>query len=258
MKVAEMGEKIKGQKQRLIEKFTAETRVESAITLADSVIHRRAVLDVLNQLLGSDDNDKFHKEEAVHSIIFPLRKTSDDMPPDLSNLWVIDERLAFHHYLASDKRIDQLDPIQSESGREPDIIVFHHAFAAAEDPECPQTITIIEFKRPGRDDYSFDENPYLQIKRYVELILDSKVKDRTGRIFAVPPETRFYGYIVADLTPKLTGLLRRNGFEYGTEMGSMFATEPNLRLSIHAIDYKQLVKDATRRNRSFFLALGLH
>jgi hypothetical protein len=64
------------------------------------VFQRRAVLDVLNDLLGpDDDNNKFFKEEAIHEIIFPLRKTSDQIPPDLANLWVIDERLAFHHYL---------------------------------------------------------------------------------------------------------------------------------------------------------------
>jgi hypothetical protein len=164
LKAAKAGERLEAQKKALIERFASETNSQAIIALAEFACHRRAVLNVLNELLGTDEESgKSYKEEAVHQIIFPLRKTSDEVPPDLAHLWVLDERLAFHHYLASDKRLDRLDPVQVESGKEPDVLIFHHAFATSESRDNSDAITIIEFKRPGREQYTFDENPYRQV-----------------------------------------------------------------------------------------------
>ncbi|PTY00972.1 hypothetical protein DB346_15315 [Verrucomicrobia bacterium LW23] len=45
-----------------------------------------------------------------HQLIMPMGKTSDDVRQDSCHLWLIDERLAFHNYLAPDK------PLSSYAG----------------------------------------------------------------------------------------------------------------------------------------------
>lgn len=44
-------------------------------------------------------------EKNIHQLIFPMTKTSDDIDYLQHNLWIIDEKLAYHHYLASDMKI---------------------------------------------------------------------------------------------------------------------------------------------------------
>jgi hypothetical protein len=74
--------------------------------LANYVIHRRVVLDLLRKALTRTASGKYSLEEAVHRLIFPLRITSDHVTFEQQNLWILDERLAFHKYLASDKPPD--------------------------------------------------------------------------------------------------------------------------------------------------------
>ena len=90
----------------------------------------------------------FKKEEVIHSIICPMRHTSDDVSFEEMNLWIVDERLAYHRFLASDKTIKSLPAVNSLSTKELDIAVFDRAFAYSEDVDPLNTITIIEFKKP--------------------------------------------------------------------------------------------------------------
>ena len=57
---------------------------------------------------------------ASTSLIFPLKKTSDDVRPEQMNLWIIDEELAYHFYLASDTPLKKQKPIQSDSKSRPE------------------------------------------------------------------------------------------------------------------------------------------
>lgn len=38
----------------------------------------------------------------MHDVIMPLKTTSDRISADQMNLWIIDESLVFHDFLASD------------------------------------------------------------------------------------------------------------------------------------------------------------
>ncbi len=70
--------------------------------LAKYVTHRKRVLEILEDALRLKDTGKYSREEIIHRIIFPLRSTSDDIAYSDHNLWIIDEKLAYHEYLASD------------------------------------------------------------------------------------------------------------------------------------------------------------
>jgi hypothetical protein len=144
-----------------------------------------------------------------------------------------------------------------ESGKEPDIIVFHHACATADTTNNPSAVTLIEFKRPGRDTYSRDENPYTQIMKYYFDIKDGKAVDKGGKVFRPASGARYFGYIVADFTPKLEAMLRSNAFYDGPEHGSLIWRSNQPDLHIEAVSYDKMIGDAIRRNRSYFIPLGI-
>ena len=261
MKLAGAGDKLKSVKDSLIARYADASAAEGTIALAQFACHRRAVLDVLAEMVAAPDNVAYQKEETIHQIVFPLRTTSDAVSPAAANLWVIDDRLAFHHYLASDLRIDQMDPLYTDDpsakGKEPDVVIFHHSFAESDQPETPGAITIIEFKRPARSQYNYECNPYDQIQDYVLKIIDGKMKKRTGAPLHVPEGTRFYGYIVADLHPTLRDILKKRGFHEGPGSESMYNYVHGIRLSVEAVSYNGLIQDAIRRNLAMFNALGI-
>jgi hypothetical protein len=77
------------------------------------VVHRRAILDLLVERLKRKNDEKFQLEAAIHELIFPLKTTSDD--PGVwghQNLWLVDERLAYHRYLASDKPLKRQEAME--------------------------------------------------------------------------------------------------------------------------------------------------
>lgn len=129
--------------------------------LAEYVVNRRSALTFLEKILGKDEDDKYVKEEAIHEIIFPLRKTSDDVEFEDHNLWIIDERLVYHHYLASDLRFNRqfASPVKVESEDRPDIIIFNRPLALSEGDQPFNSVIIIEFKRPERENYGEYKNP---------------------------------------------------------------------------------------------------
>ena len=64
--------------------------------LAEYIIKRKSILDMLENYISSDDEGKYSLEEAVHSLICPLRTTSEQLSYNDMNLWFIDEKLEYH------------------------------------------------------------------------------------------------------------------------------------------------------------------
>ena len=62
-------------------------------------------------------------------------------------------------------------------------------------------------------DYDEDKNPIEQTEKYIDNLLDGKVKNRNGRTVEVNEKTPFYIYIVCDVTPTLEKILKRREFE---------------------------------------------
>ena len=83
------------------------------------VAHRRLVLQLLEQTLKQRESGKYSPESDVHRIIFPLRFTSDDERFNEQNLWLVDERLAYHRYLASDLPLSSGERPRPEVSRGP-------------------------------------------------------------------------------------------------------------------------------------------
>lgn len=114
--------------------FLEEWNESGIAKLANHVAYRKATLKILKASLSLNKQAKYSLEEAVHQLICPLRKTSDDVPSDQMNLWIIDEKLAYHFYLASDVPFKSLknDIVQVDSADRTDLLIFNSAAAFVE------------------------------------------------------------------------------------------------------------------------------
>jgi hypothetical protein len=226
--------------------------------LAAYVAHRRTILDLVSQSLKRVRTDeKYPFERVLHKMIFPMGVSSKDIFFEQQNLWVIDERLCYHTLLTSDKKLNSVTGLKGTSGKEPDIFAFFYdtPIGVAESDDLPSGgVIIIEFKRPGRDDY--DKDPADQIIQRFREISDGNVNDIEGRQIN-STNLRYTGYLIADLKPSLHKQVYGRYHRTADNEGYFF----NLAAGngcIEIISYDKLVKDAGRRNRILFDKLGLH
>jgi len=227
--------------------------------LAKYILHRRIILELLEKALNIQDTGKYSKEEVIHRIIFPLRETSDDLLYEQHNLWVLDEKLAYHHYLASDIPLRKQDILISDSTLRPDVLVFYNNSFAVVDDEAPYNsgIVIFEFKRPMRDDYEGQENPITQVYNYITEIGLGKTRTKDGRLINVSQRTPFYCYIVCDITPTLKRQAENYGLKLTPDNLGYIGFNPNLGAYVEIIGFEKLLIDAKRRNRILFDKLNL-
>lgn len=251
-------ENLEAYKKRFNEYFEKITEANSA-DLARYVCHRKAIIEFLKNQLNLQPDGKYSREGQIHSIIFPQGKTSDDVNFNDHNLWLVDERLAFHTFLSSDQPIKKAKPLQNESAGEPDILIFDKAIALSESKTIPfSSITIIEFKRPLRNEYSTDENPFNQIFEYIRDIKAGKAKNIEGRPLTVSANLPFYCYVICDITPKLKEwAVNYHCIETPDGLG-YFMQHATYNAYFEVISYEKLVADAEKRNKAFFNKIGIH
>ncbi|MBC3763437.1 ATP-binding protein [Quadrisphaera oryzae] len=229
--------------------------------LAAYVSRRRTVLDLLARLIRADQEGRYSREDAIHSLIVPMRKDSSEFAMDGSNLWIVDERLAFHDYLASDKTLRSMPITMSDSTTEPDIVATRLVDApvlAAEGQRLPLTsIVVVEIKRPMRKDATEDKNPITQCLDYVKRIREGGVKTAAGRPIPPTHEPPAFCYIIADLTEKMIERCDVSNLRPTHDNLGYFGFNDRHRAYIEVISFDGLVNSATERNRAFFDKLGL-
>lgn len=232
----------------LFEKYWGDVTELSKTCLAEYVTRRKTLLGLIEDALTIQQNGKFKNEKIVHSLICPMQHTSDDLQFEEMNLWVIDERLAFHSFLASDKTLRSIPIISSESTKEPDIAVFDSAFAYAETDEPFNSVTIIEFKKPDND----KSNPLNQIGEYIDLIRGGKKTKANGQTFSVTDATIFRGFVICDLTEKMKTHCLNSGLSLMADGLGYCGYNPGRKVYYEVISYKKLLLDAKKRNNIFF------
>lgn len=154
-------------KERFEQQVKKINSANSAV-LAEYVAHRRVILDLMEFAIGKQDDGRFQKESFLHSLIYPMRKTSEDISYSQHNLWLIDERLAYCDYISSDIPFDN-DPNQLRT----DILVLDRPVAVSDEENSGaeyQSIVVFELKRPMRDDYNDSDNPITQLYNYVQIL----------------------------------------------------------------------------------------
>jgi hypothetical protein len=180
------------------------------------------------------------------------------VPFEKHHLWLLDERLAYHRYLASDKQLRKTEPLENDSKKELDLIVFDKACAFTDVTMGPfQAITIIEFKRPMRTSYSDGENPFEQVLNYIDEIRAGKALTLDSRPIPISEGVHFYCYIVADKTDLLEQYAYRAELEKTPDGQGFFGYKKHYRAYIEFVSYSKLLDGAKQRNHAFFEKLGL-
>ncbi len=220
----------------------------SKTSLAEYVARRKVILSMLEETLTIQENGRFKKEDAIHSIICPMRHTSNDINFEEMNLWIIDERLAYHQFLASDKTIKSLPEIDSSSTKELDIAVFDRAFAYTDDADQLNTITIVEFKKPDNT----KDNPISQMGKYIDEIMSGRKKRASGLSFGDCSKTSFRCFAICDMTPKMETHCKDASLRAMPDGNGYYGYQPERNAYFEVISYTKLLADAKKRNQILF------
>ena len=214
-------------------------------------MRRKMVLDVMDVLIRrvrsmASGRDDHHLESTLHQFICPMRIRGDDpkrVEQSDHDLWVIDERLAFAKYFASDVPFSQLIS-DSESDERPDLLLFDHLHGLGLDDEEPlKRVMLVEFKKPGRKEYSERYSPMNQINRYLSELVGGKIEKFNRERIRVADDCLFYCFVVADIVGNLdidTSSWRTtaNGRGRWIELSGKY------RGSIEVIEWKDIIGDA--------------
>lgn len=236
--------------KKLFDTYCENITELSRACLAEYVARRKAVIDLLEQALGIDENGNYSKEARIHRIICPMQSTSDEIKFDDMNLWLIDDRLAYHHFLASDKKINTIPVLECDVDKRMDITIFDAALSYSADPDNINSITIVELKRPQRDDG--DNDPVWQVLKYVRDIKAGRIRKTNGRNFGDVSHVSFYCYVIGDLTQSMRESAERGGLVETQDREGYFGFNPTYGAYIEVISYDKLLKDAKQRNRALF------
>lgn len=227
--------------------------------LAQYIMHRRIILDFLERAISLGEGDKkYPLEKVVHQLVFPMRSTSEEIPYCEQNLWMIDERLTYHTFLSSDKQLRSLESFESGSQKRPDLFIYDQKLIYGEGDQPINSITILEFKRPERDDYTQDDNPVIQSLELVEEIRSGEFKNEKGRKISVANDKiPAFVYIISDITPTLKKVLKTVDAILTPDNQGYYGFHKTYQAYYEVIDYNKLLGDAKKRNRIFFDKLNL-
>lgn len=230
--------------------------------LASYVFHRKIILDILQKAIERGADGKYAREELIHEVIMPMRKTSNDVL-DNSNLWLIDERLAFHDFLASDKTLSSMPIVQNGDAKEPDLValnVFDAPLLVAEGQRLPlASIVVVEIKRPMRNDAAGgeDKDPIEQALGYLDRIRTGQTQTASGRPIPRSDEIPGFCYVVCDITPTVEKRCKLAQLTVTSDRQGYFGYNLNYKAYIEVLSYDRLLNGARERNRAFFDKLGL-
>ncbi|HGY5183651.1 hypothetical protein RQL81_13430 [Citrobacter braakii] len=245
-----------GDYKKAYEKYTTALNDVGKSNLAKYIVHRKSIIDIFELSLEIQSNDKYALENAVHDIIYPMKSTSEDTTTMFQNLWMIDERMSYHTLLASDQPFNQFCDIQDKS--RPDIIIFDNPILFTEEEKKPSSATIIEFKRPMRDDYDYDDNPVSQVIGYVRKLREpNKVKTNKGRDVHLSIHVPIYCYIICDLTKSIRDHALNQDYISTPDNEGYIWYHKSLNTYVEIISFDKIVSDARKRNNILFKMLNI-
>ncbi len=231
--------------------------------LANYVSHRKVILDLLEASLQKQEGGKYAKEELIHELIMPMREDSTDIFLDSCNLWLLDERLAFHDYLGSDKTLNSMPITGATETKEPDLCalnVYDTPILVNNDQSLPlASIVVVEIKRPMRNDAKAGEthDPMEQALGYLNRIRKGKVKTAKGRPIPNSNDIPGYCYVVCDLTESVISRCEMLDLTPTSDHMGYFGFHKSYKAYIEVISFDKLVQSAKERNKAFFDKLGL-
>ncbi|PDT32295.1 hypothetical protein CO660_00210 [Rhizobium sp. L9] len=223
--------------------------------LAEYVIHRKSVIELVEAARKFRADGGRTPEDVIHELVFRRFTDNIDVSYFEHNLWLIDDALAFLPYIFSDRTLHGRG--RKTGDKVTDIAFFDDSMVLGDNDGT--TITIVEFKRPSRDDYSFGNvksDPVLQVIETLEKATEKGSITKTdGTFFAFRGVVRRFAFIVADQTPSLVKVLKKHDFKNDWNPEIFFRYRDNEEIFIQAFGYDTLVANAKKRNQAFFSVL---
>lgn len=142
---------------------------------------------------------------------------------------------------------------QDDKLKRPDLYAYAYATVEPDKSRPPyNSLDVFEFKRPMRDDYSDNENPYNQIKNYLEIIRRNEATTDDGRSFSVVEGGLIYCHIICDFTPKLRDILRKDDFEQVGNEDWYVRFHKSYTAMIEVKSFNFILETAIKRNQILF------
>ncbi|WP_456014001.1 ATP-binding protein [Methylorubrum populi] len=256
--VVKAGTKLTDELKKKAEDYRKFVQDQQRGVLAEYVLMRKSVIDILDRYAEyQDGTTKHHLEEAVHKLIVPMRTDSAALDIGDHNLWLIDDRLAFFAHFASDRPLKAYT--DNPSLDRPDIAFFYDTCFAWREQEAANTVVLVEFKRPSRDNYDGEDNPVKQVMGYIKKFKTStSLKDTKGR--QLSPNLKnaaFHCYVIADITDSLREAIEGYRFHETPDGQGLIGYLNNPDAVVEIISYPKLLADAKMRNSIFFQKLGI-
>ena len=244
----------KDEYDELLEDVVSKITSIGKSDLAHYVSSRKVILDLLNKMRKRKDDGSAEYEEDIHNLIYPMGADSTNTKYEDHNLWLLDERLVFSSYIASDRKINKTDSLT-----EPDLVVFDklNAFRTGEN-SFSNPLTIYEFKRPKRTAYSDKDDPINQVTNYLSQIRKGKYELPEGlEKVKINDSTPVYAYVVADMCDKIDLFAKRSGLTKSADDEGYFGYLSGFSCYIEILSFKKMAEDAEMRNKIFFKKLQL-
>lgn len=268
------GEEIPESFAERLQKAVREVQSSEQLALAQHVVRRKLVLDLMGKLLTrvrdrDGKQDDYHLEQTLHSFIVPMHIMGHDATEKRSrahDLWILDERLAFTRAFSSDKRFDALLKESANSERS-DLIVWDFASGLGlvdptRDGETVDTsrpldkVMIVEFKKPGRRNYGPEDQIHFQITKYIDELREGEIEGFGRQRIRIARDCVFYCYVVADIEGDLKRQLS-TWAKSANGQGRFMHLQGDVNGSIEVIQWQDLVNDAWARNEATLFAARL-
>lgn len=241
-------------------------------TLAEYVFRRKAIIRLFGRMLDQMENGRYELEKMIHNIIFPMGLTNRQLEYQYHNLWLLDDRFSTYRFIASDKSITSFSQIKSS--KEPDLIMLDNEEHLVENPISFGTndsgevtsMVVFEFKRPGETAHQkkVSDNRWEfsdLVKDYFETFLFGEEKEKKnyrGNTVTITRDTPKFGYVILDVMPlELISYNEYNGWRK-SPFGSYYKIIAEQNMHLEAITYKNLLRNAEKRNNPFFDQLFVH
>lgn len=246
--------------QKALSDANKSIAAESKAILADYVTERKVVIDFLARLVArvrAAGDDDYEPEAKVHDLILPRKANSDNIKLETHNLWLIDERLPYYYYFNSDLPLK--DQVQDSSDRRRPDITLSDVASSFQQRGSNEPFIVVEFKRPGRDNYNSKDDPMKQCLEYVSEMRDGKKLTSSDGSWnsSVHENTLFYCYIVADITPTLRKLVEFHDMKKTPDGRGYFRFHEGLKSWCEVIPYDKLIEANRVRHNAFFEKLGI-
>lgn len=227
----------------------------SKSSLAEYIVRRKLLIELLESKLGTTD-DKYERESTMHKILFPMGEKLDTIDYDSHNLWLIDERLSYSYNGFSDKPLRQIAKVDSSD--RPDLLLINSFTNESNKNETSvDSITIVEIKRPGRDNFN-EGSPEDQIIKYIRKLKTSgQINGYKNQVYGLAPNVLFTCYVIGDLTREMKERLEDSDFDTIDNGNKYFKYHDKHNAYFEFISFNKLVKDAKLRNKIFNKKLNL-